>query len=151
MFDLLWKTKFWINWFDGQQEGSLCGQHCLNGLLQGEYFTAVDLAQLAQQIDEEERHRMAEGGENREEYQRFIEVCIQLILNIKQLINNLFVLSLPPIIWMTPVSSQFKSLPALWRSGLLSWFPSTVRMKSRFQLKITRSKDRNNCFEKMFD
>jgi hypothetical protein len=34
------------------------------------------LAQLAQQIDDEERHRMAEGGENREEYRKFIEVLI---------------------------------------------------------------------------
>lgn len=59
--------------FHEKQEGSLCGQHCLNVLLQAEYFTAVDLAQLAQQIDEEERHRMAEGGEHREEYRQFIQ------------------------------------------------------------------------------
>ncbi|CAG2158387.1 unnamed protein product [Oppiella nova] len=59
--------------FHEKQEGSLCGQHCLNALLQGEYFTAVDLAQLAQDIDEQERHRMAEGGETSDEYQRFIQ------------------------------------------------------------------------------
>ncbi|CAG2100106.1 unnamed protein product [Medioppia subpectinata] len=59
--------------FHEKQEGSLCGQHCLNALLQAEYFTAVDLAQLAQDIDEQERHRMAEGGEHRDEYRRFIE------------------------------------------------------------------------------
>ncbi|XP_054154372.1 ataxin-3-like isoform X2 [Oppia nitens] len=59
--------------FHEKQEGLLCAQHCLNALLQGEYFTAVDLAQLAQQIDEQERHQMAEGGENREEYRRFIQ------------------------------------------------------------------------------
>ncbi|KAL3217885.1 hypothetical protein MRX96_031991 [Rhipicephalus microplus] len=48
--------------FHEKQEGSLCAQHCLNGLLQGEYFTAVDLATIAQQIDEQERETMAEGG-----------------------------------------------------------------------------------------
>ncbi|KAH6926002.1 hypothetical protein HPB50_012941 [Hyalomma asiaticum] len=55
-----------------QQEGSLCAQHCLNGLLQGEYFTAVDLATIAQQIDEQERETMAEGGLNSDDYQRFM-------------------------------------------------------------------------------
>lgn len=55
-----------------QQEGQLCGQHCLNALLQGPYYTAVDLATLAQQLDDEERRRMLEAGENSEEYRRFI-------------------------------------------------------------------------------
>lgn len=58
--------------FHEKQEGSLCAQHCLNGLLQGEYFTAVDLAALAQQIDEQERETMAEGGLNSDDYQRFV-------------------------------------------------------------------------------
>ena len=33
------------------QEGSLCAQHCLNSLLQGDYYSAVDLAQIAEQLD----------------------------------------------------------------------------------------------------
>jgi ataxin-3 len=37
-----------------QQEGALCAQHALNSLLQGEYFTAVDLANIAHELDEEE-------------------------------------------------------------------------------------------------
>uniref|UniRef100_A0A8C2ZBF9 ubiquitinyl hydrolase 1 n=1 Tax=Cyclopterus lumpus TaxID=8103 RepID=A0A8C2ZBF9_CYCLU len=48
--------------FHEKQEGSLCAQHCLNNLLQGEYFTPVDLSSIAHQLDEEERMRMAEGG-----------------------------------------------------------------------------------------
>uniref|UniRef100_A0A224YSN2 ubiquitinyl hydrolase 1 n=1 Tax=Rhipicephalus zambeziensis TaxID=60191 RepID=A0A224YSN2_9ACAR len=60
--------------FHEKQEGSLCAQHCLNGLLQGEYFTAVDLATIAQQIDEQERETMAEGGLNSDDYQRFMHV-----------------------------------------------------------------------------
>ncbi|XP_062863326.1 ataxin-3 isoform X2 [Trichomycterus rosablanca] len=59
--------------FHEKQEGSLCAQHCLNNLLQGEYFTPVDLSSIAQQLDEEERMRMAEGGVQSEEYRTFLE------------------------------------------------------------------------------
>lgn len=59
--------------FHEKQEGSLCAQHCLNALLQEPYFTAVDLATLAQRMDEEERKRMAESGEDTEDYRRFRE------------------------------------------------------------------------------
>jgi Ataxin-3 len=61
-----------------QQEGSLCAQHCLNALLQGSYFTAVDLATLANNLDEAERQQMAESGVESEEYRRFIEVIIAI-------------------------------------------------------------------------
>lgn len=40
----------------------------------------MDLATLAQQIDDEERKQMAEGGENREEYRQFLAVCWELNL-----------------------------------------------------------------------
>lgn len=55
-----------------QQEGSLCAQHCLNSLLQGPYFTPVDLSTLAGKLDEEERERMAECGVDSEEYKKFL-------------------------------------------------------------------------------
>jgi ataxin-3 len=38
-----------------QQESALCGQHCLNNLLQGPHFTAVDLGEIAAALDNEER------------------------------------------------------------------------------------------------
>uniref|UniRef100_A0A3P9LZC2 ubiquitinyl hydrolase 1 n=1 Tax=Oryzias latipes TaxID=8090 RepID=A0A3P9LZC2_ORYLA len=60
--------------FHEKQEGSLCAQHCLNNLLQGEYFTPVDLSSIAHQLDEEERMRMAEGGMGSEEYRTFLQV-----------------------------------------------------------------------------
>ncbi|KAI1895423.1 hypothetical protein AGOR_G00106130 [Albula goreensis] len=59
--------------FHEKQEGSLCAQHCLNNLLQGEYFTPVDLSSIAQQLDEEERIRMAEGGVTSVEYRTFLQ------------------------------------------------------------------------------
>ncbi|XP_077179636.1 ataxin-3 isoform X7 [Paroedura picta] len=59
--------------FHERQEGSLCAQHCLNNLLQGEYFSPVELSSIAQQLDEEERIRMAEGGLSSEEYRTFLQ------------------------------------------------------------------------------
>ncbi|OWK08821.1 hypothetical protein Celaphus_00015486 [Cervus elaphus hippelaphus] len=56
-----------------QQEGSLCAQHCLNNLLQGEYFSPVELSSIAHQLDEEERMRMAEGGVTSEDYRTFLQ------------------------------------------------------------------------------
>ncbi|GFY08752.1 ataxin-3 [Trichonephila clavipes] len=59
--------------FHEKQEGSLCAQHCLNALLQAPYFTAVELAALAGQIDEQERSQMAEGGVQSEDYRKFVQ------------------------------------------------------------------------------
>ncbi|XP_011315094.1 ataxin-3 [Fopius arisanus] len=59
--------------FHEKQEGYLCGQHCLNSLLQGSYFNAVDLGCLARQLDDEEEARMAEAGIDSEDYKRFRE------------------------------------------------------------------------------
>lgn len=38
-----------------RQESALCGQHCLNNLLQGPLFTAADLASIAAELDSQER------------------------------------------------------------------------------------------------
>ncbi|VDN23017.1 unnamed protein product [Gongylonema pulchrum] len=37
-----------------KQEASLCAQHALNMLLQGSYFTAADLAEIASDVDRRE-------------------------------------------------------------------------------------------------
>ena len=57
-----------------QQYGQLCAQHCLNNLLQGEFFSAPDLADLAKELDTMERLRMAERGEDTPEYRQFMQV-----------------------------------------------------------------------------
>ncbi|CAB0030248.1 unnamed protein product [Trichogramma brassicae] len=59
--------------FHEKQEGYLCAQHCLNALLQGQYFNAVHLSEIASQLDAEERRAMAESGEDTDDYRRFIE------------------------------------------------------------------------------
>jgi ataxin-3 len=38
-----------------KQDSALCGQHCLNNLLQESYFTSVDLANIAEELDECEK------------------------------------------------------------------------------------------------
>ena len=57
--------------FHERQDGSLCAQHCLNSLLQGDYYSAVDLAQIAEDLDKAERLHMAEGGPTNE-YHNFL-------------------------------------------------------------------------------
>ncbi|XP_076650049.1 uncharacterized protein LOC143357433 isoform X2 [Halictus rubicundus] len=59
--------------FHEKQEGYLCAQHCLNALLQGPYFNAVDLASFGHELDKEERMRMAESGVDSEDYRLFLE------------------------------------------------------------------------------
>mmetsp|Transcript_216 Transcript_216/g.343 ORF Transcript_216/g.343 Transcript_216/m.343 type:complete len:286 (-) Transcript_216:512-1369(-) len=46
-----------------KQSCAMCGQHVLNSLLQGPYFTAEDLAEIAHELDEREREllRSQEG------------------------------------------------------------------------------------------
>ncbi|KAG0333357.1 Ataxin-3 [Podila humilis] len=50
--------------FHEQQEGNLCAQHCLNALLQGPYFTAIDLAELARQLDQQEDEALGRTSES---------------------------------------------------------------------------------------
>jgi len=45
-----------------RQEAALCGQHCLNNLLQGPFFTTGDLADIAAALDHQERRLMMEAG-----------------------------------------------------------------------------------------
>lgn len=58
--------------FVNGQEAALCGVHCLNTLLQGPYFSEVDLGQISQELDAKEREMMAAGGTDGEEYRRFL-------------------------------------------------------------------------------
>lgn len=48
--------------FHETQDGLLCAQHCLNSLLQGDYYSAVDLANIAHELDRMENQYLNEGG-----------------------------------------------------------------------------------------
>lgn len=55
-----------------KQVGSMCGQHCLNNLLQGPYFSAGDLSDVAADLDKAERELMLSAGMDTAEAQRFL-------------------------------------------------------------------------------
>lgn len=55
-----------------RQEGSLCAQHCLNALLQGDYYSAVDLASIAEDLDKQEQAHMLEAGVT-QDYKSFLK------------------------------------------------------------------------------
>ena len=74
----------------------------------GPYFTAVELADVARQLDDEERMRMAEGGLASAEYQRFLEVrythlqvivCTTAIWTFCVLIYSVYRYSPTQLIW----------------------------------------------------
>jgi ataxin-3 len=44
------------------QESRLCAVHCVNAVLQGPYFSEVDLATMAQELDAQEQQVMLESG-----------------------------------------------------------------------------------------
>jgi ataxin-3 len=58
--------------FHEKQQAGLCAVHALNAALQGAYFTAVDLAQIAREFDELERQAMLEAGADTPEAIRFL-------------------------------------------------------------------------------
>lgn len=44
------------------QESKLCAVHCINTLLQGPFFSEIDLAALASDLDQTEQQMMSAGG-----------------------------------------------------------------------------------------
>ncbi|TKC51316.1 hypothetical protein EI555_020752, partial [Monodon monoceros] len=93
--------------------------HCLNNLLQGEYFSPVELSSIAHQLDEEERMRMAEGGVTSEDYRTFLQVIS----------NALKVWGLELILFNSPEYQRLRIDPINERSFICNykehWF--TVR------------------------
>ncbi|XP_039202898.1 ataxin-3 isoform X2 [Crotalus tigris] len=119
--------------FHERQEGSLCAQHCLNNLLQGEYFSPVELSSIAQQLDEEERIRMAEGGVSSEEYRIFLQPSVNMddsgFFSIQVISNALKVWGLELILFNSPEYQRLGINPINERSFICNykehWF--TVR------------------------
>ncbi len=55
-----------------KQESSLCGQHALNALLIGHYYSPVDLAEFAHQLDAQERELMLAAGADTDDAIKFL-------------------------------------------------------------------------------
>jgi len=60
----------WI--YHEKQDAGLCGVHALNNLLQGPYFSEIDLMQIAQRLDAQEKSIMAEQGYETLDYIKFV-------------------------------------------------------------------------------
>jgi hypothetical protein len=56
------------------QVAGLCGVHCLNTLLQGPYFTEIDLMSIAHEFDKKEKEVMSEAGTETKDFIKFIAV-----------------------------------------------------------------------------
>lgn len=56
-----------------RQKDALCAVHCINNLLQGEYFSAVDLANIAQQLDNEEEKMYLQNGKDSDDYKQYMK------------------------------------------------------------------------------
>jgi len=59
-------------------DAALCGVHCLNNLLQGSYFTEIDLMNIAHEMDAVERALMAEQGTDTTDFLKFMAVSHSL-------------------------------------------------------------------------
>lgn len=54
------------------QESRLCAVHCVNAVLQGPYFSEVDLATMAQELDAQEQQVMLESGAGSTHYLNYM-------------------------------------------------------------------------------
>lgn len=54
------------------QESKLCAVHCVNTVLQGPFFTELDLASIAADLDQREKQMMMEGGLDSADYLLFM-------------------------------------------------------------------------------
>jgi len=66
----MWQNDSYI--YHEKQAAGLCGVHCLNNLLQQQYFTEVDLMQIANDLDQKEREYMAEAGTDSKDFLQFM-------------------------------------------------------------------------------
>ncbi|KAI9025253.1 Josephin-domain-containing protein [Phycomyces nitens] len=93
--------------FFEKQQGNLCAQHALNALLQGNYFTAVDLATIGQDLDREESRVTGVdfSGKKSQNYDDSGFFSIQVIQNALSIWN----LSLVP--WLSEEASEARQNP----------------------------------------
>ena len=59
-----------------QQDDNMCAQHCLNALIQQPHFHAVTLAEIATQLDAQEREQYLQGGADSVDFLRSMQVVI---------------------------------------------------------------------------
>lgn len=69
---ILFDSNYMAWLYHEKQESALCGVHCLNNLLQGSYYNASDLAEIARTLDENEHTLMQESGLDSSDFLKFV-------------------------------------------------------------------------------
>lgn len=57
-----------------KQDSALCAVHSLNNLLQGQFFSAIDLMNIARELDSKEKDLMAELGNDTKDFLKYMSV-----------------------------------------------------------------------------
>ncbi|KAH8860385.1 Ataxin-3 [Schistosoma japonicum] len=116
-----------------EQDGSLCAQHCLNALLQGPYFTAVDLANIAKQLDETEESQLGRNHTTPYGFQNMDETGYFSIQVISQALQ-IWCLELVPFLRQCSEAERARENPA----NTLSTSPtsSTKRIDKNTEVDI---------------
>ncbi|CAL8095585.1 unnamed protein product [Calicophoron daubneyi] len=128
--------------FHEKQDGSLCAQHCLNALLQGQFFSAIDLAELAKQLDEQERQELGHGS-NASHSQNMNETGYFSVQVISKALS-IWSLELVPFLRQSPEAEEARLHPENQRAFICNfrdhWF--TIRRFGHqwFDLNSTMSK-----------
>lgn len=106
--------------FFEQQEAALCAQHALNMLLQGAYFSAVDLAEIAREMDNRENNVLGvhvEQSQNMDDSGRF---------SVQVMAEALRVFNLELIPWTSPRAMPYRDDPTIARAYICNlnehWF-----------------------------
>lgn len=128
--------------FHERQEGSLCAQHCLNALLQGPYFNAVDLAELAAQLDQEESAQLGHVNNSHVSHNMNEEGYFSVQVISKAL--SIWSLELVPFLRDSPEASSARAHPADQRAFVCNfqhhWFTIRRFGPHWFNLDSTLSK-----------
>ncbi|VDP88028.1 unnamed protein product [Echinostoma caproni] len=126
--------------FHEKQEGSLCAQHCLNALLQGPFFTAVDLAELARQLDEAEQRHLTNGPHKSQNMDETGYFSIQVIT--KAL--SIWSLELVPLLRQSPEAENARKNPKAQNAFICNfrdhWFTIRRLGQQWFDLNSVMSK-----------
>eukprot|EP01104_Vermistella_antarctica_P010439 TRINITY_DN2791_c0_g1_i1.p1 TRINITY_DN2791_c0_g1~~TRINITY_DN2791_c0_g1_i1.p1 ORF type:complete len:482 (-),score=105.20 TRINITY_DN2791_c0_g1_i1:119-1564(-) len=135
-----------------KQEAGLCAVHCLNSLLQGSYFTEIDLMQFAQRLDAREREMMQESGTDSADYLKYIaedsgNVADDGNFSVQTLAEALKVWNLECVTMNSPNMAAIREDPLLAESFICNlsehWF--TIR-RIRFRTPPANAEDPSSAW-----
>ncbi|KAI8810632.1 Josephin-domain-containing protein [Cladochytrium replicatum] len=94
-----------------KQEGNLCAQHALNALLQGSYFTAVDLSEIARDLDAREMDALSQSAAARQRHESS-NYDDSGFFSVQVISEALKVWNLEIVPWAAPAAEVVRDQPA---------------------------------------